>query len=54
MYFRSTFRLLYLRKPNSGEGSSYFSISDRISGTPPVPLARISTSSRLAYLSRNL
>lgn len=54
MYLRRTFRLLYLKKPNNGDVSSYCSILDRISTTPLLPLAKTSTSSRLAYLSRNL
>jgi hypothetical protein len=49
-----TFRRLYLRKPYSGDFSSYCAMLLRISTMPPLPRPNSSTSSRLAYLSRNL
>lgn len=49
-----TFRRLYLRKPYSGDLSSYCAMLLRISTMPPLPRPNSSTSSRLAYFSKNL
>lgn len=53
-YLISTFLLRYLRKPKRGDVSSYSDMAFRISDTPPLPRPSSSTSSRLAYLRRNL
>lgn len=50
----NTFLRRYLRKPNRGDVSSYSAMAFRISGMPPLPRPSKSTSSRLAYLRRNL
>lgn len=49
-----TFRRRYRTKPYSGDASSYWAMAPRASGAPPVPRASTSTTSREAYLSRNL
>lgn len=53
-YLMITFLLRYRRKPYRGAVSSYCAMALRTSTIPPFPLPRSSTSSRLAYLSRNL
>lgn len=50
----TTFLRRYLRNPYRGDVSSYWAILFRISTMPPLPRPRSSTSSRLAYFSRNL
>lgn len=50
----NTFLRRYLRKPYRGDVSSYSAMAFWISGMPPLPRPSRSTSSRLAYLRRNL
>lgn len=53
-YLIKTFLLRYLKKPYRGLVSSYSATLFRTSTIPPDPRCRSSTSSRLAYLRRNL
>jgi hypothetical protein len=53
-YLMMTLRRLYLRNPYNGDFSSYWAMLLRISTMPPLPRPSSSTSSREAYLSRNL